>query len=168
MFVVKGETSRSHDIDEKGFHEKLCARWIRAIWITFSGSKLVICLKTPVLRKLTMDQGNLINAANSSAHTVIQEQHAPDEHREIASLNTNNEFNRAFNEEDIDFDIPGVPLFYSETITWSQRSRLDSENREPPESAHSSTRSTQSQSFSQESKQWFMKLETSNCVNYLI
>ena len=25
MFVVKGETSRSHEIDEKGFHEKLSA-----------------------------------------------------------------------------------------------------------------------------------------------
>ena len=25
MFVIKGETSRSHEIDEKGFHEKLCA-----------------------------------------------------------------------------------------------------------------------------------------------
>ena len=25
MFVVKGETSRSHEIDEKGCHEKLCA-----------------------------------------------------------------------------------------------------------------------------------------------
>ena len=25
MFVDKGETSRSHEIDEKGFHEKLCA-----------------------------------------------------------------------------------------------------------------------------------------------
>ena len=24
VFVVKGETSRSHEIDEKGFHEKLC------------------------------------------------------------------------------------------------------------------------------------------------
>ena len=24
MIVVKGETSRSHEIDEKGFHEKLC------------------------------------------------------------------------------------------------------------------------------------------------
>ena len=45
---------------------------------------------------------------SSSAHTV-KEQHAPDEHREIASFNTNNEFNRAINEEDIDFNIPGVP-----------------------------------------------------------
>ena len=25
VIVVKGETSRSHEIDEKGFHEKLCA-----------------------------------------------------------------------------------------------------------------------------------------------
>ena len=39
---------------------------------------------------------------SSSAHTV-KEQHAPDEHREIASFNTNNEFNRAINEENIDF-----------------------------------------------------------------
>ena len=45
---------------------------------------------------------------SSSAHTV-KEQHVPDEHREIASFNTNNEFNRAINEEDIDFNIPGVP-----------------------------------------------------------
>ena len=45
---------------------------------------------------------------SSSAHTV-KEQHAPDEHREIASFNTNNEFNRVINEEDIDFNIPGVP-----------------------------------------------------------
>ena len=53
-----------------------------------------------------MDQGNECNS--SSAHTV-KEQHAPDEHREIASFNTNNEFNRTINEEDIDFNIPGVP-----------------------------------------------------------
>ena len=25
MFVVKGEMSRSHEIDDKGFQEKLCA-----------------------------------------------------------------------------------------------------------------------------------------------
>ena len=31
VFVVKGDTSRSHEIDEKGLHEKtLCFRWIRA------------------------------------------------------------------------------------------------------------------------------------------
>ena len=69
---------------------------------------LIICLKTPVLSKLTMDQGNLIHRECSSAHTV-KEQHALEEHREIASFNTDNEFNRAINEEDIDFNVPGLP-----------------------------------------------------------
>ena len=45
---------------------------------------------------------------SSSAHTV-KEQHAPEVHREIALLNTDNEFNREINEEDIDFNIPGLP-----------------------------------------------------------
>ena len=38
------------------------------------------------------------------------EQHAPEVHREVALLNTDNEFNREINEEDIDFNIPGLPL----------------------------------------------------------
>ena len=45
---------------------------------------------------------------SSSAHTV-KEQFAPEENRDIASFNTDNEFNRAINEEDIDFNIPGLP-----------------------------------------------------------
>ena len=39
----------------------------------------------------------------------MNEQHAHEVHREIASFNTNNEFSRAINEEDIDFNVPGVP-----------------------------------------------------------
>ena len=39
----------------------------------------------------------------------MKEQHAPEEHRKIATFNTDNEFNRAINEEDIDFNIPGLP-----------------------------------------------------------
>ena len=45
---------------------------------------------------------------SSSAHTV-KEQHAPEVHREVALLNTDHEFNREINEEDIDFNIPGLP-----------------------------------------------------------
>ena len=45
---------------------------------------------------------------SSSAHTV-KEQHAPEVHREIASFNTDNEFTRKINEEDIDSNIPGLP-----------------------------------------------------------
>ena len=39
----------------------------------------------------------------------MKEQFAPEENRDIASLNTDNEFNRAINEENIDFNIPGLP-----------------------------------------------------------
>ena len=39
----------------------------------------------------------------------MKEQFAPDEHRDIASFNTDNEFNRAINEEDTDFNTPGLP-----------------------------------------------------------
>ena len=45
---------------------------------------------------------------SSKAHTV-KEQHAPEVHREIALLNTDNEFNREIIEEDMDFNIPRLP-----------------------------------------------------------
>ena len=60
---------------------------------------LIICLKTPVLSKV-MDH-NLTS--------TVKEQFAPEENRDIALFNTDNEFNRAINEEDIDFNIPGLP-----------------------------------------------------------
>ena len=46
----------------------------------------------------------------SSASThIVKEQIVPAEHRDIASFNADNEFNRAIDEENIDFNIPGVP-----------------------------------------------------------
>ena len=45
----------------------------------------------------------------SSASTHIVEEFVPVEHRDTASSNANNEFNRATDEENIDFNIPGVP-----------------------------------------------------------
>ena len=39
----------------------------------------------------------------------MKDQVAPEENREISSFNTNNEFSRAINEEDIDFNIPELP-----------------------------------------------------------
>ena len=56
-----------------------------------------------------MDHGNLMSVRAQVRTHSEEEQHAPDEHREIASFNTNNEFNPAINEKDIDFNIPGVP-----------------------------------------------------------
>ena len=52
--------------------------------------------------------GQLVEQNSSSTHTV-NEQFAPEENRDIALFNADNEFNRAINEENIDFNIPGVP-----------------------------------------------------------
>ena len=46
--------------------------------------------------------------SSASTHTV-KEQFVPAEHRDIASFDADNEFNRATDEENIDFNIPGVP-----------------------------------------------------------
>ena len=52
--------------------------------------------------------GQPVERNSSSAHTV-KEQFAPEENRDIVFFNTDNEFNRAINEENIDSNIPGVP-----------------------------------------------------------
>ena len=109
VIVVKGETSRSHEIDEKGFHEKLCA--------SDGSGQPEITLSAIEARNLsentrveqTHDGSGQPDECNSSRAHTVKEQHAPDEHREIASFNSNNEFNRVINEEDIDFNVPGVP-----------------------------------------------------------
>ena len=85
---------------------------------------------------VTMEQGNLRNQA-ASTHTV-KEQFVLAEYRDIASSNADNEFNRAIDEENVDFIIPGVPNSDGETITWRQRSQLDSEDREPPSATSTS------------------------------
>ena len=79
--MVEGETSRSHEIDEEGFHDKLCVS----------------------------DTSGQPDERNSSTAHPVKEQHAPDKHGEIALFNTDNEFKRAINEENIDFNIPGLP-----------------------------------------------------------
>ena len=100
VFVVKGETSRSHEIDEKGLHEKLGSS---------NRSVKPDNLSENTRVEQTHDGSGQLDECNSSSAHTVKEQHAPDEHREIASFNTNNEFNRAINEEDVDFKIPGVP-----------------------------------------------------------
>ena len=52
--------------------------------------------------------GQPVEQSTSSTHTV-KEQFVPEENRDIASFNTDDEFNRAINEENIDFNIPRVP-----------------------------------------------------------
>ena len=100
VFVVEGETSRSHEIDDKGFHERLCAS-------DRSGQPDNLSENTRV--EQTHDGSGQPDERNSSSAHTVKEQHAPEEHREIASLNTDNELTREIIEENIDFKIPGLP-----------------------------------------------------------
>ena len=68
------------------------------------------CLKTYASSILTMEQGNLWSQA-AQAHTV-KEQFLPEENRHIASFNEDNEFNRATDEENVDFNIPGLLILH--------------------------------------------------------
>ena len=83
VFVLEGETSRSHEIDEKGFHERLCAT-------DRSGQPDNLSENTRV--EQTHDGSGQPDERNRSTAHTVKEQHAPEEHREIALFNTNNEF----------------------------------------------------------------------------
>ena len=100
VFVVKGETSRSHEIDEKGLHKELGSS-------DRSGKPDNLYENTRV-EQAHDGTGQPVERNSSSAHTV-KEQFAPEENRDIALFNTDNEFNRAINEENIAFNIPGLP-----------------------------------------------------------
>ena len=100
VFVVKGKTSRSHEIDEKELHEELGSS---------DRSGKPDKLSENIRVKHTHDgTGQLVEQNSSSAHRV-KEQFVPEENRDIGSFNADNEFNRAINEENIDFNIPGLP-----------------------------------------------------------
>ena len=98
--------------------KKVCTK---NLFLQIDQGNLMICLKTPGLSKLTMEQGNLLGET-AQVHTV-KEQFAPEENRDIALFNTDNEFNSAINEENNDFNVQ-ITTFTSETITWRQRSKI--------------------------------------------
>ena len=104
MFVDKGETSRTHEIDEKGFHGELCSSDRSVKPDNLSENTHV----EQIVEQIHDGSGQPDERNSSSAH-IVKEQFAPEENRDIALFNTDNEFNRAINEEDIDFNIPGLP-----------------------------------------------------------
>ena len=68
--------------------------------------------------------------SSTSTH-IVKEQFVRQENRDIASFNADNEFNRAIDEENIDFNIPGVP---NSTVKRSHDvnvQKFDSEDRKP-------------------------------------
>ena len=98
--LLKVKRPHSHEIDEKGLHEELGSS-------DRSGKPDKLSENIRVKRAHD-ETGQLVEQNSSSAHTV-KEQFALEENRDIASFNTDNEFNRAINEENIDFNIPGLP-----------------------------------------------------------
>ena len=99
VFVDKGKTSRSHEIDEKRLYKELGSS-------DRSGKPERLCEDIRV--KHAHDGTGEPVKSSASTHTV-EEQFVPEENRDIASFNADDEFNRAIDEENIDFNIPGVP-----------------------------------------------------------
>ena len=96
-----------------------------------------ICDRSGKPERLSEDI-RVMHAHDGTGEPVKSKQFVPAEHRDIASFNADNEFNRATDEENIDFNIPGVPNSTVETMTWRQRSKFDSEDREPPSATSTS------------------------------
>ena len=99
VFVDKGKTSRSHEIDENGLHEELGSS---------DRSGKPERLSEDIRVKHVHDGTGQPVDTSASTH-IVKEQFVPEENRDTASFNADNEFNRATDEENIDFNIPGVP-----------------------------------------------------------
>ena len=99
MFVVEGETSRSHEIDEKRLHKEFGSS---------DRSVKPVKLSEDIRVKHAHDGTGQPVKSSASTH-IVKEQFVPEGNRDIASCNSDNEFNRAIDEENIDFNIPGVP-----------------------------------------------------------
>ena len=67
--------------------------------------------------KQTHDRTEQVVEQNSSSAHTVKEQFVPEENRDIASFNADNEFNRAINEENIGVPHSRSAEFDSETIT---------------------------------------------------
>ena len=120
VFVDKGETSWSRDIKKKSSPRSGQPD------ITLSVIKAQTNLSEEIRVEQTHDR-----SGQPDKHEIALRA-APEVHREIMTLNTDNELSRERIEEDMDFKIPGLPHSYCEAIAECQRSRIDSENREPP------------------------------------
>ena len=99
VFVVKGKTSRSQEIDDKRLHKELGSP-------DRTGKPVKLSEDSRVMHA---HDGTSEPVKSSASTHIVKEQFVPEENRDIASSNADNEFNRAIDEENIDFNIPGVP-----------------------------------------------------------
>ena len=98
VFVEKGKTSLSQEIDDKRLQEELGSS-------NRTGKPVEL---SEDIRVMHAHDGTG-EPVEPSASTHIVEEFVPAEHRDTASSNANNKFNLATDEENIGFHIPGVP-----------------------------------------------------------
>ena len=104
------KTSRSQEISVKSFHEELCSSDRSGKPdITPSVIRAQNNLSENTRVKQAHDRSGQSYERNSSSAHTVKEQPASEVHREITTLNTDNELTREIIEEDIDFKIPGLP-----------------------------------------------------------
>ena len=104
VFVDKGETSWSREIKEKSSHEELCSSDRSGqLDITLSVIKAQTNLSEEIRVEQTHDR-----SGQPDKHEIALRA-APEVHREITTLNTDNELTRERIEEDMEFKIPGLP-----------------------------------------------------------
>ena len=115
MFVDKGETSWTREIKEKS------SPWSREIKETSSHEELCSSDRsgqldiTPSVIKAQTNLSEEIRVEQTHDRSGQPDKHeialraAPEVHREIMTLNTDNELTRERIEEDMDFKIPGLP-----------------------------------------------------------
>ena len=99
VFVEKRKTSRSQEIDDKRLQKELGSS-------DRTGKPVELSEDIRVMH--AHDGTGEPVKSSASTHTV--EEFVPAEHRDTASSNANNKFNLATDEENIDFNIPGVPI----------------------------------------------------------
>ena len=104
VFVVKGETSRSQEINEKCFHEELCSSDRSGQPDIRPG---VIRAQNNLSEEIRVEQTH--DRSGQPDKHKVERQDAPEVHCEITMLNTDNELIRERIEEDMDFKIPGLP-----------------------------------------------------------
>ena len=99
VLVDEGKTSRSREIDDKRLHKELGSS---------DGTGKLVKLSEDIRVEHAHDGTGELVKSSASTH-IVKEQFVLADHRDIASFNVDNEFNRATDEENIDFNIPGVP-----------------------------------------------------------
>ena len=149
--MSKGETSRSQEIDEKSFHEELCSS-DRSGQPDITPS--LIRAQNNLSEEIRVEQTHDRSGQPDKHNVELQD--APEVHREITTLNTDNELTRERIEEDMDFKVPGLPHSTVKQLHGASVRELIQKSENHPHRHALQRDLQQSQSFnpfSQESKQ---------------